>query len=417
MLRGCGACSCLLALAVFVFAGMPVVAVAQEQKGGARPLGPGGAPEVGVLALKAEVVPVARVLSGRVKPVRVAQVRARVAGILQKQIFREGSDVKEGDLLFQIDPVLFEARVASANASVAGAKAGIESATAVLTQARLLAARCRELVKTRAVSQQEHDNAVAGELQAEAGLHSATAALLAAQAALKAAELDLGYTRVTAPISGRIGRPFVTEGALVGQGEVTLLAEINQVETVYVDVTQPANELSSFKQKVGAGADWSKVKVVLLLDNGVEYKFAGKPLVSEITVDPGTNNVTLRVEFPNPDWLLWPGMYLRSRFEYDDGSKAFLVPHQAVMRDGSGASIYIVGEGNKLVRVPLVGEEARGASWVVREGLKEGMRVVVEGAQRAMLRLGPGSVVSPKPWRGAVGADATGVAAGGVSVR
>ena len=387
---------------------VPVVSVAQQQKNAGTPPGPGAAPEVGVLVLKGESVPVARVLSGRVKPVRVAQVRARVAGILQKQIFREGSDVKEGDLLFQIDPVLFEARVASASASVAGAQAGIESAKAVLTQARLLAARCRELVKTKAVSQQEHDNAVAGELQAEAGLHSASAALLAAQAALKAAELDLGYTRVTAPISGRIGRPFVTEGALVGQGEVTLLAEINQVDTVYVDVTQPANELSSFKQRVGAGADWSRIKVVLLLDDGAEYKFPGKPLVSEITVDPGTNNVTLRVEFPNPDWLLWPGMYLRSRFEYDDGSKAFLVPHQAVMRDNNGASVYIVGEGNKLVRVPLAGEEARDAFWVVRKGLREGMQLVVEGAQRAMLRLGPGSVVSPKPWSSAASAATAG---------
>ncbi|MDR1498022.1 MAG: efflux RND transporter periplasmic adaptor subunit [Puniceicoccales bacterium] len=367
----------------------------------ARAVPPGYQPEVGVITLKAEKVPLVRSLPGRIKPVRVAQVRARVPGVLQKQVFRDGTDVKEGDSLFEIDPSLYEARVASAKASVAQAEANIERAEANFTQAGLLAKRYRELAPTKAVSQQELDNAVSAEAQAKADRAGAKAGLLAAKAALQAAELDLGYTKVRAPISGRIGRPFVTEGALVGQGEVTPLAEINQLEPVYVDFVQAANELSSLKQQIGAGTDWnSVVKVTLLLDNNVKYKFGGKPLLSEITVEPSTASVTLRVEFPNPDWILWPGMYVWGSFEYDSGKPAFLLPTQAVIRDAKGAFIYTVVDG-KLVPVPFESNETNGSNWVVRNGLKEGTIVVVDGNQRIATPLAPGVPVKTVPWKNA----------------
>ncbi|MDR2863157.1 MAG: efflux RND transporter periplasmic adaptor subunit [Puniceicoccales bacterium] len=353
--------------------------------------------EVGVLTIHPVSVPLQRELPGYVKPVRVAQVRARVAGILLKQVFREGSDVKEGDLLFQIDPALFDARVESAKATVKQAEAGIARAEANLNNTSLIVKRYSELIGTQAVSQQDLDNAVAAELQARAELQGAKASLLAANATLKAAELDLGYTKVTAPISGRIGRPLVTEGALVGQGEATPLAEINQLDPVYVDFTQPASELSTFKQQAGTGTDWSKVKVSLLLDGTTEYKHPGKLLFSEISVDTSTSSVTLRTEFPNPDWLLWPGVYTRGRFEFDDDSKVFLIPQQAVLRSANGAAVYVVGSDNKVALVPLKSNEARNTNWIVREGLNDGDRVIVEGGQKIM-PLFPGATVIPVPW-------------------
>ncbi|MDR2512776.1 MAG: efflux RND transporter periplasmic adaptor subunit [Puniceicoccales bacterium] len=378
---------------LFIFiAACPAVAQAPVAKA------PPPASGVGVVKATAQPVPYVNVLpNGVVKPVRVAQVRARVPGILLKQVFREGSDVKEGDLLFQIDPTVFEAALASAKATVAQAQASIARAEANTAQTTLRARRYRELVSTKAVSQQELDDAEAAVLLANADLQGAKASLLAAEAALKTAGINLGYTKVAAPISGRIGRPFVTEGALVGQGEATPLAEINQVETVYVDFAQPANELSSFKQRFGEGADWSKVKATLLLDNGTAYKFPGKPLLSEISVDNTTGSVILRVEFPNPDWLLWPGMYVKGSFEFSDNSKAFLVPHQAVMRRGNNTFIYIVGSGNKLAALPIESDETHGTDWVIRKGLlKEGMHIVVEGGQRPAIY--PGATVNTFPW-------------------
>ena len=384
----------LAAWLVAVLFGTSTVCPALAQASGQVPPAPG----VGVITATAQPVPYVNVLpNGVVKPIRVAQVRARVAGILLKQVFREGSDVKEGELLFQIDPTVFEAAVASAKASVAQAKAGIARAEANATQTSLRAKRYRELVATKAVSQQELDDANSAELQADAELQGARASLLATEAALKTAEINLSYTKVTAPISGRIGRPFVTEGALVGQGEATPLAEINQVEIVYVDFAQPANELSSFKQRFGEGADWSKVKATLLLDNEAAYKFPGKPLLNEISVDNTTGSVILRVVFPNPDWLLWPGMYVKGRFEFNDGGKAFLIPHQAVMRRGNNTFIYIAGPDRKLAVLPIESNETRGTDWVVRKGLlKEGMSIVVEGGQRPAIY--PGATVNPVPW-------------------
>ncbi len=355
-------------------------------------------PEVGVIVAEPVSVPFTAEMPGRVRSVRVAQVRARVAGILQEQTFREGSDVKKGDVLFQIDPTLFEANVASAKANVARAEASIVRAEANLTQANLLSARYDKLAGSNAVSQQERDNATSGRLQAEAEVKAAEADLLAMKAALKAAELDLSYTKVDAPISGRIGRALVTEGALVGQGEVTLLAEINQMDPVYVDFIMPANELTRFKRKAGASADWNKVKVELMLDDGSLYEKTGKLLFSEITVDPGTGSVTLRAEFPNDEWMLWPGMYVRGKFAYDDGTKAVLIPQQAVIRTAAGASVYVVNAESKLELRPVSTAEVKGSNYVQRSGFMAGEKIVVEGAQRVLIPVQPGSVVTPKPW-------------------
>ncbi|MDR0536334.1 MAG: efflux RND transporter periplasmic adaptor subunit [Puniceicoccales bacterium] len=355
--------------------------------------------QVGVIELKKSPIPVLKLLPGRVKSVRVAQVRARVPGVLLKQKYADGADVKEGDLLFEIDAAVYEARKASALASVAQAEASIERANANFAQATQLAARYRELIRTNAVSQQELDSAVSAELQAKADVAGAKAGFLAAKAALKSAEIDLGYTRVTAPISGRIGRPYVTEGALVGQGEVTPLAEINQIESVNVDVVQTAGELLALRQK--GGDNLERIKIKLLVDD-VEYPHEGKPLLSEIAVEPTTSSVTWRVEFPNPRKHLWPGMYVRARFAYDDGSTAFLVPMQAVKRDPATAagSVFVVGADNKLAVLPVQTSESSGPYWVVRQSdvLKEGMKLVVEGAERAMARLAAGSTVVPTPW-------------------
>ncbi len=371
--------------------------IAEEAAGEADVAAQHRPPTVGVVEAKFVPVPLRNELPGRITPVRTAQVRARVPGILLKQVFREGADVKKDELLFEIDPELFKANLARAEAEVARAKAVRLRADADLTRAELLKKRCEGLVGTKAVSQQDFDNAISAELQAKAEVQSAKANLLAAEAALKAADLDLRYTNVTAPIAGRIGRALVTEGALVGQGEATPLAVITQMDPVYVDFTQPANELTRYKNNAGAGADWSKVSVKLELGDGTIYDKPGKLMFSEITVDPSTGSVTLRAEFPNKDWRFWPGMYVRGIFEFDNNSKAVLVPHQAVMQTAVGYVVYVVGEGNKLEVRPVKTTDSRGTNWVVREGFKDGDKIVVDGAQRVMLQLKPGSVVTPVP--------------------
>jgi membrane fusion protein (multidrug efflux system) len=389
--------------AFFVAAALPVSAAAAPAApaSGASQAATAPPPEVGVITLESRDVPIVKKLPGRVKPKRVAQVRARVPGILLKQIFREGADVKEGDVLFEIEPYLFSARVDSAKASVASADAGIDHAKADLARAALQAKRYRELKDTRAISQQEVDNADAAELLAKAGLKSAEAALLSAKAALAAAELDLGYTKVVAPISGRIGRSFVTEGALVGQGDVTPLAEINQLDPVYVDFSIPANELSSFKQRVGSGQEWDKhMRVALKLDNDKPYSHAGKLLLSEIAVDPATASVKVRSEFPNTEWLLWPEMYMWGEFSYHGGEKAFLIPQQAVIRNPDGAAVGIVGDDNKYLVISIQLTETSGPNWVIRgnAALRDGQKLIVDGGQRAAVSLKPGAIVKPVAW-------------------
>ena len=341
--------------------------------------------EVSVVTIKAAPLGVTNELPGRLESTRVADVRARVAGIVLKRNFREGSDVKAGQVLFQIDPAQFKAAYDSADAQV-------QRAEATLLQTQLKESRYKPLVATNAVSKQEYDDVVAAAKQAAADL-------AAAKAARETARLSLGYATVTSPISGRIGRALVTEGALVGQGEATLLATVQQLDPIYVNLTQSSTELLELQRAVAngklKGAGKNGVKVTLLTEDGREYPRAGKLLFSDVTVDPSSGAVTLRAEFPNPDHTLLPGMYVRARVEQAINEKAIAVPQQAVTRTADGAAVMVVDANNKVVPRPVETGSAEGNSWVINSGLKEGDRVIVEGLQKVQ----PGATVKPVPWQ------------------
>ncbi|OGA46600.1 MAG: efflux transporter periplasmic adaptor subunit, partial [Betaproteobacteria bacterium RIFCSPLOWO2_12_FULL_63_13] len=297
-----GACRAAL-LALPVALALAGCGAKSDQQG--RPSGGGmPPPEVGVVTVAPSTVGLITELPGRLEASRVAQVRARVAGILQKRLFREGSDVKAGQLLFEIDSAPYRASVASAEASLARAQAN-------LTQATAQAERYKPLVEANAVSKQDYVNAVAARNLAEADV-------AAARAALQTTQINLGYASVTAPISGRIGRALVTEGALVGQGEATHLAVVQQIDPMYVNFTQSAGEvlrlrkaIKSGKLKRASASDSARVRVVL--EDGTQYPKAGKLLFADLTVDPTSAQIMLRAELPNPEGLLLPGMYVRVR--------------------------------------------------------------------------------------------------------
>ncbi len=342
-------------------------------------------PEVGVITVQPGDVGLINELPGRLEASRVAQVRARAAGILQQRLFREGSEVKAGQRLFQIDPAPYQAALQSARATLARAEAN-------LGQARALAERYAPLVKENAVSQQEYANALAAQKQAEADV-------AAGRAAVRTAEINLGYANVTAPIGGRIGRALVTEGALVGQGEATQLAVIQQIHPMYVNFTQSAGEVYRLRrafeagQLKGTGKDVARVRVVL--EDGSVYRPEGRLLFSDLTVDSTTGQVSLRAEIPNPEGQLLPGLYVRVRIEQATASDAVLLPQQAVTRSAQGDTVMVVdGEGKVATRNVTLGGE-QNAQWVVLDGLKPGERVVVDGFQK----MRPGAPVKPVPWK------------------
>jgi membrane fusion protein (multidrug efflux system) len=324
-------------------------------------------------------------LPGRVEAYRVAQVRARTPGIVLKRVFEEGSDVKAGQVLFRIDPAQFQATFASAQAAV-------EKAEANLAQADLKVKRYKPLLAAQAVSQQEYDDAITSQKQAAADLANA-------KAARQTAGLTLGYATVTAPISGRVGRALVTEGALVGQGEATPMALVQQLDPIYVTVTQSATEVLQMRQALASGklkaAGKDQAKVTLMLDTGEQYQGTGKLLFSDASVDEGTGTVSLRAEFPNPKRTLLPGMYVRARLEQGVADAAITVPQQAFVRTAEGASVMVVGADNKVVAQPVKAEESVGNQWIVSSGLKGGERIIVEGFQKAK----PGAPVTPQPWQ------------------
>ena len=349
--------------------------------GGGRP-----AAEVGVVTVAPHTVGLVTELPGRLEASRVAQVRARVAGILQKRLFREGSDVKAGQLLFEIDSAPYRAAAASAEASLARALAN-------LTQAAAQAERYQPLVEANAISKQEYVNAVAAQKQAEADV-------AAAKAAVQTAQINLGYASVTAPIAGRIGRTLVTEGALVGQGEATQLALVQQINPMYVNFTQSAGEVlrlrkavESGKLKRAAAADAAGVRVVL--EDGTEYARAGKLLFADLTVDPTSGQIMLRAEVPNPDGMLLPGMYVRVRLQQAQANEVIQLPQQAVTRSGSGDSVMVVGADGKVSPRPVKVGSAQDGQWIVLEGLKAGEQVMVDGFQK----LQPGAPVKAVPWQ------------------
>jgi membrane fusion protein (multidrug efflux system) len=331
-------------------------------------------------------------LPGRLEPARVAQVRARAAGIVQQRIFREGSDVRAGQVLYRIDSAPYAAANASAQAALAKAQANH-------AQAAALAQRYKPLVEANAISKQEYANAVAAEKQAEADI-------AAARAALRTTEINLGYASVTAPISGRIGRSLVTEGALVGQGEATPLAVIQQIDLLYVNFTQPANEVMNLRRALEqgrlkrAGADGAQVRVIL--EDGTEHPQAGKLLFADLSVDQATGQVTLRAEVPNPRAMLLPGMYVRVRLEQAKAANALLLPQQAVTRSPQGDSVMVVAADGKVSPRPVKIGGSQNGQWVVLEGLQPGEQVMVDGFQK----LRPNQPVKPVPW------NATAVMAG-----
>lgn len=363
-----------------------VLALLAAALGGCKPppvtMVPPKPAEVTVETITARRVTVTNELPGRIEAVRLAQVRARVAGILLQRTFEEGADVRAGDKLFEIDPAPFEANLASA-------RAGLAKAEANQKQAQTLIERYRTLIEVEAISRQDFDNASATALQAAAEVQ-------AAKAALTNVTLSLGYATVTAPISGRIGRAAVTEGALVGQNETTPLATIQQLDPVFFDFTQSSADLLRLRRALEAGRVTSRApgaaQVTLLLEDGSMYEHPGRLLFSDITVDPNTGMVTLRAEFPNPERLLLPGMFARGRLEQAFNDDAITAPMRAVTRgEGGAATVLVVDAENKVSVRRLKLGDAVGDRWLVTEGLKSGERIVVDGLQKAR----PGAVVKP----------------------
>jgi membrane fusion protein (multidrug efflux system) len=350
----------------------------------------GGMPpaQVGVVTVAPTTVSLTTELPGRLEASRVAQVRARAAGILRERVFKEGSDVKAGQLLFRIDAAPYQAAVASAQASLARSQANVAQTTAQ-------AERYKPLMEANAISKQDYINAISAQKAAEADF-------AAGRAALQTAQINLGYASVTSPISGRIGRALVTEGALVGQGEATPLAVVQQINPMYVNFTQSTTEVLRLRQALAAGklqkAGDDAARVQVVLEDGSVYPQAGKLLFTDLTVDPNSGQVTLRAEVPNPKGLLLPGMYVRVRLSQAELPQGILLPQQAVTRTETGDTVLVVGADNKPVKRDIKVGSAQGQSWLVTEGLKPGEKVIVDGFQKMMV---PGAPVNPVPWSAA----------------
>lgn len=341
-------------------------------------------PQVAVITVKAEDVPITNDLPGRIAATRTAEVRPRASGIVIERVFEQGSLVKQGDVLYRIDPAPFKVQVDSAEATLRRAKA-------VQAQAKNDTIRQEQLKKSNVSSAQNYDDAVAKLAQADADV-------AIAEAGLATAKLNLEYTEVKAPISGRIGRALITEGALVSTSGTENLATIQQLDPVYADFTQSATDLIRLRKALEDGAlmaDNNSADVKLMLDDGSQYPQSGKLLFSEAAVDATTGQVTLRGEFPNPDGDLLPGMYVRVQIEQGIEKGAVLVPQQAVQRDASGSAlVYVVSADNKAGPRPVRIGRAADTRWVITDGLKDGEKIIVEGFQKVQ----PGAEVVPSEW-------------------
>ncbi len=354
--------------------------------GNGQQQGPGGGgmppPEVSVITVKPGQVELTSELPGRIEALRTAEVRARVAGIVQKRMFREGSEVKEGDMLFQIDPRPFQAAYANAAAALARAEATRD-------QMRAQAARAEALMQKKLISQQDFDAARANARQADADV-------AAARATLDLHKLNLALASVPAPISGRIGRALVTEGALVGQGETTPLALIQQLDTVYANFSQSSVEVLKLRRALESGQlkrlD-DQAEVTLLMEDGSEYPQKGRLLFSDLAVDPSTGSISLRAAFPNPKRFLLPGMYVRVRMAQAVAGNAITVPQRALQRGPQGAFVTLVKDGKVAVQPVEVGA-AQGDAWLVQSGLSGGEQVIIEGLQKVR----PGMPVTAVPF-------------------
>ncbi|MBO9353477.1 efflux RND transporter periplasmic adaptor subunit [Bordetella petrii] len=344
-----------------------------------------GMPQVSVITVQPRPASIVSDLPGRVDAVRDAQIRARVTGIVQSIEFEQGGDVKDGQLLFKIDPAPYRAARDQAAAQLKQAQADLFSAKA-------LANRYAPLVKANAVSKQEYDNAVAGSRQADA-------AVAAAKANLDAANINLGYTDVTSPIEGRIGKPLVTEGALVESTSATQMALVQQLDPIYIDFTQSTVELAKLRRAFASGQmkrmgdDAARVEVVL--EDGSIYGHPGKLLFTGITVDPTTGQVNLRAEVPNPDHILLPGMYVRVRVDEGTDQQALMVPQQALQRTADGMQSLMLVRDNKIEQTAVTTGSVIDNQWLITSGLKAGDVVVVEGFQK----IRPGAPVQASPWQ------------------
>ena len=332
-----------------------------------------GAPAVTVMTVQPESVPITAELPGRTTPYLVAELRPQVSGIVKERMFKEGSDVRAGKVLYRIDPATYQAAYDSARASLARADANLEVA-------RQKAVRYADLVKIEAVSAQTNEEAQAAQKQAQADVGTA-------KAALDKARVDLDFTRVTSPIAGRIGRSTVTAGALVTANQESALATVQQLDPIYVDLTQSSAKLLGMKRDLESGklqrAAGNTVPVQLVLEDGSLYGAEGRLAFSEVTVDQATGSVTLRAVFPNPKGDLLPGMYVRARLTQGVNRAAMLVPHAAVSRTPRGeAQVMVVNSESKAEPRTVNAEQSIGDKWVVTEGLAAGDRVIVEGLQK-----------------------------------
>lgn len=338
----------------------------QDQQGGQQ------MPEVGVVTLKTEPLQITTELPGRTVAYRIAEVRPQVSGIILKRNFVEGSDIEAGVSLYQIDPATYQATYDSAKGDLAKAQAAANIA-------ELTVKRYQKLLGTQYISKQEYDQALADAQQA-------TAAVVAAKAAVETARINLAYTKVTSPISGRIGKSSVTEGALVQNGQASALATVQQLDPIYVDVTQSSNDFLRLKQELANGSlkqENGKAKVDLVTSDGIKFPQSGTLEFSDVTVDQTTGSITLRAIFPNPDHTLLPGMFVRARLQEGTKPTALLVPQQGVTRTPRGdATVLVVGADNKVETRQIVASQAIGNKWLVTDGLKAGDRVVVSGLQK-----------------------------------
>lgn len=368
---------------------IPVLLAACGQSA-APPAAAGGAQtpppaQVGVVTVQRGTVGLVTELPGRTEASRVAQVRARVAGILLSKRFTEGSEVRAGQQLFQIDDAPYRATLASAQAALAKAEAN-------LTQAKAQADRYKPLAEANAVSQQDLISAVAAQKLAEADV-------AAAKAAIQTAQINVGYANVTTPISGRIGRALVTEGALVGQGEATQLALVQQTNPMFINFTQSVADvlrlraaIASGKLKSAGGVESAQVRIVL--EDGSTYPVPGKLLFSDLSVDPTSGQITLRAEVPNPKGVLLPGMYVRAQLQQAAAGGAVLLPQQAVQRTGQGDSVKVVAADGTVSTRPVKVNTGKDGQWVILDGLQDGEMVVVDGFQKMQGK----APVKPVPW-------------------
>ncbi len=356
-----------------------LTACGKPQGSGGMP--PGAPPEVGVITVQPQTVSITSELSGRTVASVIAEIRPQIGGIVQSLPFREGGEVKSGELLYQIDPAVYQANFENA-------KAGLAKAEANLATVRQKADRYKDLLSVKFVSQQAYDDVFASFKQAEADIASS-------KANVELARINLAYTRVVSPISGRIGKSTVTQGALVTANQSAALATVQQLDPINVDVTQSSTEMMQMKRALEAGslksASADQAKVKLLLGDGSVYPLEGKLAFSEATVDTGTGTVTLRAVFPNPKRDLLPGMYVRAVIEQGIMEQAIVVPQQGVAHDPRGNAVGMVvnGDGKVEARI-LKTERAIGNTWLISEGLAAGDKLIVEGLQKAR----PGSPVT-----------------------